>query len=61
MTFEPVDHEPTRYWVTSESRPGEVHLVDSDCNGQWMCSCEDCMARDRECKHIRFLKQELAR
>jgi hypothetical protein len=28
MTITPVEHEPTRYWVESQSTPGVTHLVD---------------------------------
>lgn len=62
----------TRFLVSSESRPDEVHLVDldSDCGVRFECSCEDFRFRNPdwavapvpyECKHIfrakEFIKQ----
>jgi len=58
MTITPFDHEPTRYWVESVTQPGVVHLVDTDYEGKPACSCHDFMCRDRECKHIRALREK---
>ena len=55
----PMDHEPTRYWVQSRSRPDMQHLVDSDYDGAFACSCEDHMVRNRECPHIRAVRAHL--
>lgn len=60
MTITPVEHEATRYWVSSATRRGVQHLVDSDYEGGWACSCHDFMCRERECKHIRVVKNSLA-
>lgn len=58
MTVTPVENEPTRFWVSSQTDPdGPPHLVDTDYDGKPACSCHDCMCRDRECKHIRFLRE----
>lgn len=52
----------TRFLVTSESRPDEVHLVDLDCERGAECSCEDWEFRNKDwvlgpwrytCKHIK--------
>ncbi len=59
---------PTRFLVSSESRPDIVHLVDldSDCGSKFECSCEDWQFRNPdwvvapvpyECKHIFRAKQ----
>jgi hypothetical protein len=53
MIITPFDHEPTRFWVSSDSDPGVLHLVDTDYDGKPGCSCHDFMCRERECKHIR--------
>jgi hypothetical protein len=52
----PVEHEPGRYWVPSSRPDHEPHLVDMDDNGRPGCSCEDAMARNRECRHIREVR-----
>ena len=57
MTITPFDHEPTRYWVESETQPGVFHLVDLDDNGKPGCSCHDFACRERECKHIRAVRE----
>lgn len=58
MTFTQVEHEPERYWVSSESDPaGPPHLVDTNYQGAPACSCHDFMCRERECKHIRYLRE----
>ena len=57
MIITPVDHEPTRYWVESETQSGVSHLVDLDDNGKPGCSCHDFMCREKECKHIRAVKE----
>ena len=58
MNVEPVPFEPTRFWVTSESRSIE-HLVDFDWRDEkWhrpkaVCSCEQVQAKGfKVCKHI---------
>ena len=58
MIITPVDHEPTRYWVESETQSGVSHLVDLDDNGNTGCSCHDFMCREKECKHIRAVKEK---
>lgn len=57
--IEPLHGEPTRYLVRSQSRPGLVHLVDTDYEGAYACSCEDHMVRNRDCPHIRLLRAHL--
>ena len=57
MKITSVPYEPTRFWVESETRPDLLHLVDADYEGRWACSCEDCMVRLRECKHIRAVRE----
>jgi len=58
----------TRFLVTSQSRPDEVHLVDlnAEDRGRFECSCEDWLFRNPdwiqapvpyECKHIWATKQ----
>lgn len=32
-------------------------MVDTDYDGAPACSCHDFMCRERECKHIRFLRE----
>lgn len=56
MKIKPVNGEPTRFWVKSETQPGMTHLVDLDDDGKPGCSCPDFMCRERECKHIRAVK-----
>ena len=58
MIITPVDHEPTRFWVESQSTPGVTHMVDLDDNGKPGCSCHDFMCREKECKHIRAVKEK---
>ena len=53
MIITPVDHEPSRFWVESQSTPGVTHLVDVDYDGKPACSCHDFQCREKECKHIR--------
>lgn len=58
MTFRPVEHEPERYWVNSETDPnGPPHMVDTNYDGKPACSCHDFMCREHECKHIRHLRE----
>lgn len=57
MTITPFDHEPTRFWVESQTQPGVRHLVDTDYDGKPACSCHDFMCRERECKHIRAVRE----
>lgn len=52
MRIAPVHFEPTRFWVESETRRGDWHMVDLDDDGKPGCSCHDFMCRDRTCKHI---------
>lgn len=59
MRVEPLEHEPTRWLVESRSRAGLVHLVDSDYEGGWACSCEQWMVRGRECPHIRAVQMKV--
>lgn len=61
MTITPVEHELTRYWVSSATRRGVQHLVDSDYEGGWACSCHDHQCRERECKHIRAVRAAVER
>jgi len=57
MSITPVEHEPDRFWVSSETDPdGPPHLVDKAWENGWGCSCQDFMCRERECKHIRAAK-----
>jgi hypothetical protein len=58
MIITPFDHEPTRFWVESQSTPGVTHLVDVDYDGKPGCSCHDFMCREKECKHIRAVKEK---
>jgi hypothetical protein len=62
MTVTPVQHEPTRYWVTSESDPSAApYLVDLDNDGQATCSCAIIHNRTdtaAECKHIPLARGE---
>lgn len=58
FSVEPVPFEATRYTVTSRGGRRE-HLVDMDYEGAPGCSCEDFMCRERECKHIRAVRQLL--
>lgn len=55
----------TRFLVTSESRPDEVHLVDLDGERGAECSCEDWEFRNKDwvlgpwrytCKHIKAVR-----
>lgn len=59
-TITPVEGEPTRFWVPSESEPdGPPWLVDLDYNGKACCSCQIVHNRTEsaaECKHIRAVK-----
>ena len=59
MTVTRIPGEPTRFWVSSESRPEVEHLVDFDWRDEkWMkpkalCGCELCQAQGfKVCKHI---------
>lgn len=56
MTVRPVEFENSRFWVTSATQADVLHLVDLDYDGAPACSCEDFMCRNRECKHIRAVK-----
>lgn len=56
MSIDPIPGEPTRWWVQSATRKEVAHIVDSDYDGAWACSCEDCMVRGKECKHIAAVK-----
>lgn len=58
MTVTSIEGEPTRFWVSSQTDPdGPPHLVDTDYEGKPACSCFDFMCRERECKHIRFMRE----
>lgn len=59
MTVSPVDGEPTRYWVSSSTRPGVLHLVDLDYEGKPACSCHDHQVRGRICKHLVFVLADI--
>ena len=56
-----------RWYVTSESRPGLVHVVDLHYQPEsWMsprpaCGCEESMAKGHTCKHIKFLENNKER
>lgn len=56
MTVTPVPHEPTRYWVSSETDPaGPPYMVDLDDDGTATCSCSiihNRTAANAHCKHI---------
>lgn len=54
----PVPFEPERWWVASATRQDVVHLVDVNYEGGPACSCHDCQCRERECKHIRHLREK---
>ena len=58
----------TRFLVTSESRPNEVHLVDLDGERGAECSCEDWEYRNKDwvlgpwrytCKHIKAVRKKI--
>lgn len=49
----------TRWLVSSESRPGEVHLVDLMEGEGGACSCEDYQFRKRRCKHVCAVRDHL--
>ena len=59
-TIVPVEGEPTRFWVPSESEPdGPPWLVDLDDGGLARCSCQIVHNRTEsrsECRHIRAVK-----
>lgn len=55
--IEPVEGEPTRWWIRSLTQANTVHMVDLDDDGAPACSCQDFMCRGRVCKHIRAVKQ----
>ena len=58
MTVEPIPGEPARWFVTSDSRPEMIHIVDMDYHGAPACGCEQYMVRGQPCKHIAAVKQE---
>jgi len=61
MKIIPMAFERTRFWVASETNPaGPPHLVDTDYDGAYGCSCHDHQCRERECKHIRAVKRFLS-
>ena len=49
--------EAERFFVGSRSRPDITHIVDSNWEGGWGCSCEQFQVRGLECPHIRAAKQ----
>lgn len=53
----PVSGEPERFFVLSRSRPAITHIVDSNWEGGWGCSCEQFQVRGLECPHIRAVKE----
>lgn len=61
MTVIPVPHEPTRYWVSSETEPtGPPYMVDLDYEGQARCSCQIIHNRTdahADCKHIHAVRR----
>jgi hypothetical protein len=57
--IEPVEGEPTRFWVKSTSRTGVLHMVDMDDDGKPACSCHDHQCRERICKHIRSVQRHI--
>lgn len=57
--IEPVEGEPTRFWVKSASHPGVLHMVDLYDDGLPACSCHDHQCRERICKHIRAVQRHL--
>lgn len=64
MTVSPVPFEPSRFWVSSESRADVEHLVDLSWQDEkWhrpkaLCSCEQCQAKGfKVCKHILIVAQ----
>jgi hypothetical protein len=59
MNITPVEFERSRFWVTSATQAGVVHLVDLDYEGAPACSCEDFMCRNRQCKHIRAVLEQI--
>ena len=51
MTIEAIPFECGRFFVSSESRKGMLHLVDLH---EKTCSCEQCQRKDdHACKHLR--------
>ena len=53
LDVEPFHDEPTRFTVSSRTRPGMVHLVDlDDEDGKPACSCEQFLCRGIRCHHI---------
>ncbi len=60
VTIEAVPGELGRFYVSSESRQGMLHLVDLH---DKTCSCEQCQCKnDHACKHLRAVaKHELER
>jgi hypothetical protein len=54
--IQPVEFEAGRFWVASQHDPSVTHLVDMDDGGKPGCSCHDFMCRERECKHIRAVR-----
>lgn len=59
MTVWPVAGEAERFFVGSRSRPAITHIVDSNWDGGWGCSCEQFQVRGLECPHIKAVKQRL--
>ena len=59
MICEQIPNESARWFVLSESRPEITHIVDTEWEGGYGCSCEQYMVRGLECKHIKAVKAEL--
>lgn len=55
----PIPGEPARWFVGSASRPDVTHIVDTDWEGGYGCSCEHFQVRGIECNHILAVRAKL--
>lgn len=55
-----IPFEPTRWLVASRSRADVLHLVDTDHDGIWACSCEDSFWNGHFCGHLRAVRRRMS-